>query len=297
MTPRSSGWHDDPHDDDLLRYFDGIMWTEHTALKRPRPAPPREDPGAGGSSTVAPSSGSAASRGGATWGPQGSSWNGPGAGPGGWPAEPGGDRSSASWTGGPIPARAEDGTPRSGWWRRVAALILDNIVVTILALPFALPRRDELERGYAEMYRQASTGSFATPSPEFTQLLLVLSTTTVIITLVYEVGMLAWRGATLGRLMVGIRVRRLDAEGPLPWPLALRRSIIKFAGSIFGNLPLLGLAAMIFQLVDWFWPLGDARRQAIHDKVATTEVVVGRAPRRDRGREDDARPGAHRTRR
>ena len=35
MEQRPSGWYDDPNDDDLLRYWDGVVWTEHVANKRP----------------------------------------------------------------------------------------------------------------------------------------------------------------------------------------------------------------------------------------------------------------------
>ena len=33
VAPRPSGWHPDPHDDRLLRFWDGTNWTSHT---RPR---------------------------------------------------------------------------------------------------------------------------------------------------------------------------------------------------------------------------------------------------------------------
>ncbi|MBO3138051.1 DUF2510 domain-containing protein, partial [Dermatophilus congolensis] len=35
MDARPSGWYDDPDDPELLRYWDGVLWTEHTALRRP----------------------------------------------------------------------------------------------------------------------------------------------------------------------------------------------------------------------------------------------------------------------
>ncbi|MBO3181743.1 DUF2510 domain-containing protein, partial [Dermatophilus congolensis] len=30
MDARPSGWYDDPDDPELLRYWDGVLWTEHT---------------------------------------------------------------------------------------------------------------------------------------------------------------------------------------------------------------------------------------------------------------------------
>ena len=50
----------------------------------------------------------------------------------------------------------------------------------------------------------------------------------------------------------------------LAWALALA------IGSLFGFLSLL----------DYLWPLWDSKRQALHDKLADTQVVVGKQPRR-----------------
>ncbi|USQ75232.1 RDD family protein [Ornithinimicrobium cryptoxanthini] len=44
MTTRNAGWYDDPQDSSLLRYWDGVMWTEHTS---PRQKPGLDQAGAG----------------------------------------------------------------------------------------------------------------------------------------------------------------------------------------------------------------------------------------------------------
>jgi uncharacterized RDD family membrane protein YckC len=41
-------------------------------------------------------------------------------------------------------------------------------------------------------------------------------------------------------------------------------------------------------LIDCLWPLWDDKKQAIHDKVVATNVVVGPQPKRDAGRFQDA---------
>ncbi|MGL4744396.1 MAG: DUF2510 domain-containing protein, partial [Dermatophilaceae bacterium] len=30
-APTAPGWYDDPDDPSLLRYFDGVLWSAHTA--------------------------------------------------------------------------------------------------------------------------------------------------------------------------------------------------------------------------------------------------------------------------
>jgi hypothetical protein len=37
--------------------------------------------------------------------------------------------------------------------------------------------------------------------------------------------------------------------------------------------PLVGLLGSVYSLLDDLWPLWDGRRQALHDKVARTNVV------------------------
>jgi hypothetical protein len=40
-TPLTPGWYDDPESPEQLRYFDGVVWTRHTAPRRTRAAAPQ----------------------------------------------------------------------------------------------------------------------------------------------------------------------------------------------------------------------------------------------------------------
>ena len=81
----------------------------------------------------------------------------------------------------------------------------------------------------------------------------------------YEIVMIATRGATLGKLAVGIRVRMADREARPPWASSALR-YLPF------NLPQLVLT-FLWVLLDLLWPLWDPRRQTLHDKAAGTVVV------------------------
>ncbi len=70
-------------------------------------------------------------------------------------------------------------------------------------------------------------------------------------------------GQTLGKQALSIRVVREDAQPITSSPALLR----EFVGK-----GLLGLVPF-FTIVDYLFPLGDPRRQAIHDKLASTFVV------------------------
>lgn len=72
-------------------------------------------------------------------------------------------------------------------------------------------------------------------------------------------------GLTPGKRLMGIRVKRLDGE-PMTWFLAFERSGGYAAGFATG---LLGFAQLLW----------DANRQAIHDRIAGTVVVVDGAER------------------
>src|SRR5699024_1647698 len=38
--PERAGWYDDPEDDTQLRYFDGVIWSDHRVPRRTRSAEP-----------------------------------------------------------------------------------------------------------------------------------------------------------------------------------------------------------------------------------------------------------------
>ena len=70
------------------------------------------------------------------------------------------------------------------------------------------------------------------------------------------------------------------AAGPAPGrtrPDAARDRPAPLAGSvgvgIIGLIPIIGGLSVIYSLLDYLWPLWDDKKQAIHDKIAKTNVV------------------------
>ncbi len=74
-----------------------------------------------------------------------------------------------------------------------------------------------------------------------------------------------WKGQTIGKRMMGIRVLQLDGE-PITWWTAFERAGGYAAGFATG---LLGFAQVMW----------DANRQAIHDRIVGTVVVLDGAPK------------------
>lgn len=111
--------------------------------------------------------------------------------------------------------------PRAGFWKRFMASVLDMILLAILA-------------------------SFVGP---FILLFLVI----------YHVGMWTWRGTTIGGIVLGLKVVRLDGR-PVNFGVALVRSLSSFFS-----------AFVLF--LGFFWAGWDREKQSWHDKIAGTCIV------------------------
>lgn len=301
-----SGWYDDPEDPTLLRYWDGVVWTDHTA---PRISPTLEQ-----SRIAEPPAVSPASQARPQWRDQAayppSAPAGPGASPAGSPqqqapqqqapqpyAAPGaaegappaypGYAPAPAWTGATLGApTTPDGVALSGWWKRVLATILDNIITFVLALPltaYFYGRAFSVLRTWVEsVMTDARAGSTTPPTlpAEFYAYILPAGLLALLVYVAYEVFFLTRTGATWGKRALGISVRLRERPGPLTLSAAARRVAVKEVGSLVGVIPGIGLIGSLFSTVDSLWPLWDPHRQAIHDKAAATNVVVGRQPPR-----------------
>jgi uncharacterized RDD family membrane protein YckC len=175
----------------------------------------------------------------------------------------------------------------SGWWKRVLARILDGFIAAFLSLPLTYAPMQHAINLFGDFFRQAMSDaqagitSPAQPPAELNGLFMQIGLIQLIVYVVYEVAFLTWRGATPGKMVVRISVRLRDKPGPLPFVVALKRTAVQEAGTVFGLVPVVGALGSLFTLLDGLWPLWDDKKQAIHDKAAATNVVVGPQPRRD----------------
>ena len=116
---------------------------------------------------------------------------------------------------------------RASFWERMGAAFLDVIIVSIL-------------------------GSLVGGPPQG-----------FLVALAYFAGMWAWKGTTIGGIVLNLKVVRLDDQ-PVTFVVALVR----------------GLAAafsFIVLFLGFFWMIWDREKQTWHDKIAGTVVV--RQPR------------------
>ncbi|MGB3592939.1 MAG: RDD family protein [Ornithinimicrobium sp.] len=280
------GWYDDPRESDLLRYWDGVQWTNHTSPRR-RPNLDRtsqniaDDGGAYGSGEGGQGYGGqqygGQQYGGQPYGAQqggGQHGGGPGYGAqSGYHPMPGGGFEASD------PAvQTPDGQPISGWWRRFFARVLDYLLVSILSLaliPLVAPDLVDSFRQVIDLATAAgSTADQVTEaSNDFVAEAGRFGLASAVLSVVYEALFLKFLSGTPGKLVLGLRVRLRDESGPLSWSTSIIRALIWHGPTFLGAVPLLGVIANLFPLVNGLWPLWDQQKQSLNDKGAKTNVV------------------------
>jgi uncharacterized RDD family membrane protein YckC len=112
--------------------------------------------------------------------------------------------------------------PRAGFWLRTCATVLDVLL--------------------------------------FVFVLILTGPKALLLWLVYHVAMWAWKGTTIGGIVVGIKLVRVDGR-----PVDVGVALVRGAAAIFSALAL-GLG--------FFWAGWDRGKQSWHDKIAGTAMVT-----------------------
>lgn len=146
------------------------------------------------------------------------------------------------------PSASVADAPYASWGRRAAALLVDVVVLIGSFVPTSI---------WAYSTEDPVTGEIA-DAPA-----LVLGLQIFFLPSLYQWVMLGIWGATLGKMALGIAVRR----GEDGRRIGLMRALGRVASTI-----LLGIVTIPL-LVSYLWPLWDARNQTLHDKMANTIVV------------------------
>ncbi len=262
--PTAPGWYDDPDVPDQLRYFDGVVWSAHTT---PRLSPTAATSTIGHSMAVPSAAEREHPRRG---GPSAPQQQGP---PPTWSTPPAWERTRPGQS---LP----DGAVLAEWWRRLLARVVDALITGIIGGLLSVPFLGPVVTAFQDWFSAAMEGgSGAQPSTAAIQA--AITDVTLPVTLIglgvgllYEVSFLVWRSATPGKMLFGTVVRPLAAAGPVTLPVAARRQAIKVLTTLLGLNALLGLFGFFLSVLDPAWLLWDPKRQALHDKVADTVVVL-----------------------
>ena len=283
-TPTGPGWYDDPQDAAQLRYFDGVVWTAHTTPRSTRPT---------GQAAVTPQGPAAGQpQGSAAYGsgqPQGGGWQAPG---GHQPSphhqqfpgapQQGGWNQPAQY-GLPGQPTTPDGHPLAGYGRRAAAFVVDGLVQLVIVMVLAGwlyvrafgPLIDEVSRA---LESGSSLPTLSLSDIDWSALVAFVVVTAAI-QFGYQVLFLSRLSATPGKLALGLSVRLREHPGVLSVGTAARRAMLQVVLGLFGFVPGVSYLTGLASVLGLLWPAWDDKRQALHDNLAATNVVVGRQQR------------------
>jgi uncharacterized RDD family membrane protein YckC len=150
----------------------------------------------------------------------------------------------------------------AGWWSRVAATLIDGIVIGVGALLVMLIFGSAFSVGFFD-------GEDSGAGAVVAGLLIGIVSTSIIALLYAPLFMARTNGRTLGRMAVGNRVVRANGQEMTFGVAVVREVVVKtLLFGIIGSLTI-GIAS----LVDVLWPLWDDENRALHDFVVDTRTV------------------------
>ena len=173
-----------------------------------------------------------------------------------------------------------DGQPLAGLGARFVGRILDALLAVTLGLLAGFPLWVQAWRRLVDYLDSIGALDPNNPQPIRDPLALYTDSGIIgpiiggvlvmtIVRAVYTIGLVGWKGATLGKMAVGVRIRSWDRPGvPTYWQATQRWLTGEFLAFVTGL-----VATGIYVLLDYLWPVWDSRKQALHDKWPKTVVV------------------------
>lgn len=139
----------------------------------------------------------------------------------------------------------------AGWWYRVAATLIDGIILVIF----------ESVVGAILGGGLLAAGGGAAGAVGLARVVDAAGA------LAYQGLLLSYRGQTVGMMAVGTRIVDARSGGGISVGRALLRALIEGVFAVLLLIP---------WLVDVLWPLGDGRNQTLHDKIVGTLILRDR---------------------
>lgn len=161
------------------------------------------------------------------------------------------------------PSAIPGGYAAPGMAKRLVARIIDGVLIGVVLVVLG----GILLGGAASRMQMDAQGNVTAVSGGFVAAYLGYMGLALVLGLLYEVGLIALRGATLGKQLMKIKVVR-EVDGAVPgWGPSVLRWILPQGAS--------ALTCGIGGIVVYLSPLFDnsGRQQGWHDKVAKTQVV------------------------
>ncbi len=162
----------------------------------------------------------------------------------------------------PPAAMAMGGRRYAGFWIRFLAVFIDAVILNIVAFIIRIPLAMIGLGGAALTPRIDNPDDVAARFGALVGLFFISIAIQLVLTVAYEVYFLSSRGATPGKMALGLKVIRADG-GPISAGLAL--------GRFFGKI-LSGLTLYIGFIIAGF----DSEKRSLHDRICDTRVIYSK---------------------
>jgi uncharacterized RDD family membrane protein YckC len=163
----------------------------------------------------------------------------------------------------PPAAMAAGGRRYAGFWIRFVAFVIDAIILNIAGFIIRLPLAMIGLGGSAALgSRIQNPEDVAAIIPMIVGMVGISILIQLVLSIVYNVYFLTSRGATLGKMALGLKVIRADG-GPISMGLAL--------GRVFAEV-LSGLTLYIGFIIAGF----DSEKRSLHDRICDTRVIYSK---------------------
>ncbi|HEY1776087.1 MAG TPA: RDD family protein [Solirubrobacteraceae bacterium] len=171
------------------------------------------------------------------------------------------------WDAAPTSPRASVSYVLSGWWWRVGAVLVDDLILLLPMFLVAIAFHEYTVTHYVTVNGTIGTTDSAHDTWANGVLLLAYAAA-----LMCRFG--RRNGQTVGKQATHIRVVRNDG-GPVDlMTVLMREGLGKSLPIVLITIPpVLSVLAAIYLFLDYLWPLWDRENRALHDHLARTHVI------------------------
>lgn len=150
--------------------------------------------------------------------------------------------------------------------KRLVARIIDWVVLGVVSTVLTWGQSQRVNELSAQ-YQGSSDPMGLFSEPEFQGAMLVSTLVPLVLWVVYEGLLIRLRGATLGKMVMGLRVEPLRG-GQVGWGQSIGRVLVWYLPNY--------VTCFLWFVIDSLWCLWDPRKQTLHDKIVRTVVLASR---------------------
>jgi uncharacterized RDD family membrane protein YckC len=146
----------------------------------------------------------------------------------------------------------------AGFWRRLVAFMIDSTIVIIIFFVLCVIATLAFFFGAMSADNSALLNDLANPEG-FSAVILLIMSSFVVINIAYFTYFHGATGRTPGKMLLGLQVYCTEGT-PVSFGIAFLRAVGYFVSSIF--------------YLGFIWAAFDQKKQAWHDKIAGTVVII-----------------------